>query len=223
MTVTFTGLTSGTDTDATINTASISPTNTPVFVAVAFSRTSGAFPPAATCSGCGLTWTEVANTDYAFRRNLTVLEGNGTPSSGSLTIENADASINGAAYAVFEYTNIDSLGTAATASGVGATATTTLTGSPATGDISLAVSTLESDANPTWEASYTERYDVSETGNVRRFTVADADPYDGTPSVTFDASDGWGMIGFYIFAAGAPPAGPSIPVFMHHYRQQGMI
>ena len=24
-------------------------------------------------------------------------------------------------------------------------------------------------------------------------------------------------------AAGAPPAGPSIPVFMHHYRQQGMI
>lgn len=203
MAIVANNLTSGSNASWNAVTASINPTTTPVIVAVAQAH-DYTYPGEPSVSGCGLTWAVKASVTYASRRRLTVLVGTGTPSSGALTITGpSDSGAIGLAWAVVQFSGVASLGAAATASGSGAVATATLSGSPVSGDWAWAAGTIEGNVNPTWEASYAEEYDVIQTGNVRRLTTAHSTSYDGTPRFTWSGSEGWAMVGFYLTAEAA--------------------
>lgn len=111
--ITPTSLTVGalTQTDFTsVATASITPNKNKLIVVVIRSHVkSGLSPNTPTCSGCGLTWTNVVSrqaTSGDASHRITAFRAMGSPSSGTLTFDFAGQTQNEAVWSVVEFSNV---------------------------------------------------------------------------------------------------------------------
>ena len=213
MALSLSALTSGSSTSNPATTASISPTAGRKWLAVITVSMPGGYSTSASdslaVSGAGLTWTQLSRVaTWGTRRALYVFRGDGTPSSGALTLTFTPNF--GAAeqlkWAIVELDGIDTTtpyGTAYTNSGSGTAASVTVSETPDAGDFILFLHGQEDGNTDTLNSELdTSLIRIGDSTGSRRFGISYDSAPDSTPApgVTWTGSCSWGAIGFVLNA-----------------------
>lgn len=209
-----TGLPSG-----TVTTGTISPNaETLILVFAAAANAAGLGQPVdepGTMTGLGLTWTKVANLQYASRRKLycwwAYAESIPTPGTLSIPYAAGGGAIQDVGWVVVEVGGADStgpIGTVSTTQASGATSITgTLSGTPEDGDRVFAAAGIESSAAVTAELDLINETGYTSGDNFRQLVVQwdDDSVLDTSPTFSWTPADSAGVVAFYVNAGGVRP------------------
>ena len=224
MPLSLTALTSGSSTSNPSTTATISPTAGRKWLAVVAVSVAGGGVTSVSdtigVTGAGLTWIQVAQiSTWGSRRGLYVFRGDGTPSSGVLTLTytpGSGGSFEQQKWAIVEISGGDTTtpyGTAYTNLGSGTDASVTVSDAPDAGDFVFFAHAQEDNNTDTLGAELdTSLVRVGDATGARRLGVSYDSAPDSTPApgVTWTGAASWGAIGF-VLNVGAGAAATSLP------------
>jgi hypothetical protein len=209
------------------NTASISPTANRLVLASVLNADSDGSAATPTGSGNGLTWQQIATvTFFSGLARLTLFRAMGaSPSAGAFT-----ASFGADSQDIVCTINICEIGDGVETGGSHGSAAV-VQNDPNTGDgtaLSAALAAFTSANNATfavWAGSnetsaITDEVGWTEVNEIAGVLMAFLDDPDTTPTATQTVNDEWAAIAIEIAAAAV--GGISVPVVVHHMKQQGM-
>lgn len=220
---------SGTDATSYANTSWTPPASGLIIVFVIAKRTAALDTP--TISGNGLTWVQIGSTLNCGGNNhgLSLFAANASGSStGATTIDfGANTQLHCSA-SFFHADGVDLSGGVAaafvqnpTATGTGTTATVTLAAAGNSNNRPIAGFFHAQNEAKTPRTNWTEIDDLAGSAGIRDLeTQWRDDAFETTATATWATSDIWGGVAAELKAAAA--GGISIPVVMHHLRQQGV-
>lgn len=231
MALSLSALTSGSSTSNPATTASISPTAGRKWLAVITVSMSGGYAThvndSFAISGAGLTWTQLSRVaTWGTRRALYVFRGDGTPSSGALTLTFTPnvGLTEQLKWAIVELDGINTTtpyGTAYTNSGSSTAASVTVSETPDAGDFILFVHGQEDNNTDTLNSELdTSLIRIGDSTGARRFGISYDSAPDSTPTpgVTWTGGCSWGAIGFVLnvgAGGGATSFMPKNPIYSY--------